>query len=80
MIILIQNLEKSYLMKIKGVIVKDHNINLCVLLGIHGIDIKDVIETYEYMSKKYFTHATPTINAATASKIIIMFFIGYERR
>jgi ribonucleoside-diphosphate reductase alpha chain len=37
-----------------------------VALGIHQSDIKSAIETYELMSKKYFTHATPTLyNAGT---------------
>ena len=62
-----KTLEKSYLMKIKGVITeRPQHLFMRVAVGIHGIDIKDVIETYEYMSKKYFTHATPTLfNAAT---------------
>ena len=37
-----------------------------VAVGIHGDDIPRVIETYQLMSKKYFTHATPTLfNAGT---------------
>ena len=37
-----------------------------VSVGIHLNDIDAVIETYELMSKKYFTHATPTLfNAGT---------------
>jgi ribonucleoside-diphosphate reductase alpha chain len=37
-----------------------------VAIGIHGNDIKDVIQTYDLLSKKYFTHATPTLfNAGT---------------
>jgi len=37
-----------------------------VAVGIHGDDIPRVIETYNLMSKKYFTHATPTLfNAGT---------------
>ena len=31
-----------------------------VALGIHDEDFKDALETYDLMSKKYFTHATPT--------------------
>ena len=34
---------------------------LRVALGIHFNDIKEAIETYNYMSNKYFTHATPTL-------------------
>jgi ribonucleoside-diphosphate reductase alpha subunit len=37
-----------------------------VAVGIHGDDIKRVVETYNLMSQKYFTHATPTLfNAGT---------------
>lgn len=37
-----------------------------VAVGIHGDDIKRVKETYNLMSQKYFTHATPTLfNAGT---------------
>jgi len=37
-----------------------------VSIGIHKNNIDDAIETYELMSKKYFTHATPTLfNAGT---------------
>jgi ribonucleoside-diphosphate reductase alpha chain len=32
-----------------------------VSIGIHRNDIKSVIETYNLMSLKYFTHATPTL-------------------
>ena len=32
-----------------------------VALGIHGEDLKDALETYDYMSQKYFTHASPTL-------------------
>jgi ribonucleoside-diphosphate reductase alpha chain/ribonucleoside-diphosphate reductase subunit M1 len=37
-----------------------------VAVGIHGDDIDRVVETYNLMSQKYFTHATPTLfNAGT---------------
>lgn len=37
-----------------------------VAVGIHGEDINAAIETYDLMSLKYFTHASPTMfNAAT---------------
>ena len=37
-----------------------------VSIGIHLNDLDSAIETYELMSKKYFTHATPTLfNAGT---------------
>ena len=37
-----------------------------VAIGIHGDDMKRVKETYDLMSRKFFTHATPTLfNAGT---------------
>lgn len=37
-----------------------------VSIGIHKNDLDAAIETYNYMSLKYFTHATPTLfNAGT---------------
>lgn len=39
-----------------------------VALGIHKSDLKAAFETYDLMSQKYFTHATPTLfNAGTPS-------------
>jgi ribonucleotide reductase alpha subunit len=39
-----------------------------VALGIHGDDIEGVLETYDLMSRQYFTHATPTLyNAGTTN-------------
>ena len=32
-----------------------------VSVGIHLGDFESVVETYNLMSKKYFTHATPTL-------------------
>ncbi len=37
-----------------------------VAVGIHGSDITRVLETYELLSQRYFTHASPTLfNAGT---------------
>lgn len=57
-----KTLERSYLMKINGKIVeRPQHMFMRVSLGIHGDDIKDALQTYDYMSKKYFIHATPTL-------------------
>ena len=63
-----KTLEKSYLMKINGIIVeRPQHMLLRVSLGIHKCDIKEAIETYNLMSKKYFIHATPTLfNSGTS--------------
>ena len=62
-----KTLEYSYLMKINGKIIeRPQHMWLRVAIGIHGDDLKRVKETYDLMSQKYFTHATPTLfNAGT---------------
>tara|TARA_B100000795_G_C22800369_1_gene441572 strand:- start:1364 stop:3775 length:2412 start_codon:yes stop_codon:yes gene_type:complete len=57
-----KTLERAYLIKIKNKIIeRPQHLWMRVSLGIHGNDIKDALETYDLMSKKYFTHATPTL-------------------
>jgi ribonucleoside-diphosphate reductase alpha subunit len=62
-----KTLERAYLMKVGKVIVeRPQHMWLRVAMGIHGDDMDKIIETYELMSQKYFTHATPTLfNAGT---------------
>ena len=62
-----KTLERAYLMKIDGKTVeRPQHMWLRVAIGIHGSDMVSVCETYDYMSRKYFTHATPTLfNAGT---------------
>jgi ribonucleotide reductase alpha subunit len=62
-----KTLERAYLMRVDKVIVeRPQHMWLRVSLGIHGTDITRVRETYDLMSTKCFTHATPTLfNAAT---------------
>ncbi|VXB23073.1 Ribonucleoside-diphosphate reductase [Flavobacterium sp. 9AF] len=62
-----KTLERSYLLKINGKIVeRPQHMLMRVSVGIHLNDIESAIETYELMSKKFFTHATPTLfNAGT---------------
>jgi ribonucleotide reductase alpha subunit len=57
-----KTLERAYLIKIDNKIIeRPQHLWMRVSLGIHGNDIKDALETYDLMSKKYFTHATPTL-------------------
>ena len=57
-----KTLERSYLLKINGKIAeRPQHMLMRVSVGIHLNDIDAAIETYELMSKKYFTHATPTL-------------------
>ena len=62
-----KTLERAYLMKLNKVIVeRPQHMWLRVALGIHGNNLEKVRETYDMMSLKYFTHATPTLfNAGT---------------
>ena len=57
-----KTLERAYLMKVNGHIVeRPQHMWMRVALGIHGDNLSNAFKTYEYMSKKYFTHATPTL-------------------
>ncbi|QED38617.1 ribonucleoside-diphosphate reductase subunit alpha [Antarcticibacterium arcticum] len=57
-----KTLERSYLLKLNGKIAeRPQHMLMRVSIGIHINDIDAAIETYELMSKKYFTHATPTL-------------------
>ena len=62
-----KTLERSYLLRLDGQIAeRPQHMLMRVSIGIHKDDIDAAIETYEMMSKKYFTHATPTLfNAGT---------------
>ena len=62
-----KTLERSYLLKLDGKVVeRPQHMIMRVAVGIHGDDIDSVVETYNLMSEKWFTHATPTLfNAGT---------------
>ncbi|VDL74356.1 unnamed protein product [Nippostrongylus brasiliensis] len=62
-----KTLERSYLLKInKEVAERPQHMLMRVAIGIHGEDIDAAIETYNLMSERYFTHASPTLfNAGT---------------
>ncbi|KAJ2157697.1 ribonucleotide-diphosphate reductase subunit rnr1 [Coemansia sp. RSA 552] len=57
-----KTLERSYLLRIdKRVVERPQHLLMRVSLGIHGQDIDAAIETYQLMSSKHFTHASPTL-------------------
>ncbi|KAJ6585339.1 ribonucleotide reductase alpha subunit [Mycena capillaripes] len=62
-----KTLERSYLLRLDGrVVERPQHLIMRVAVGIHGADLDRVIETYNLMSERYFTHATPTLfNAGT---------------
>lgn len=57
-----KTLERSYLLKLNGKIAeRPQHMLMRVSVGIHLDDMEAVLETYELMSKRFFTHATPTL-------------------
>ncbi|HAH37897.1 MAG TPA: ribonucleoside-diphosphate reductase subunit alpha [Algoriphagus sp.] len=62
-----KTLERSYLIRLDGKVVeRPQHMLMRVAVGIHKEDLDSVIETYNLLSEKWFTHATPTLfNAGT---------------
>ncbi|MBA9078439.1 MULTISPECIES: ribonucleoside-diphosphate reductase subunit alpha [Rufibacter] len=62
-----KTLERSYLLRVHGKVVeRPQHMLMRVAVGIHKTDIDAAINTYNLMSEKWFTHATPTLfNAGT---------------
>jgi ribonucleoside-diphosphate reductase alpha subunit len=62
-----KTLERGYLTNCNGGIQeRPQHLIMRVAIGIHREDIDGALETYDLMSQKYFTHATPTLfNAGT---------------
>lgn len=62
-----KTLERSYLLRINGQVAeRPQHMLMRVAIGIHKRDLDAALETYDLMSKRYFTHATPTLfNAGT---------------
>lgn len=62
-----KTLERSYLLKVDGKVAeRPQHMFMRVAVGIHKTDIDSAIKTYNLMSERWFTHATPTLfNAGT---------------
>lgn len=62
-----KTLERSYLLRMQGKVAeRPQHMLMRVAIGIHKKDIPAAINTYNLMSEKWFTHATPTLfNAGT---------------
>ncbi len=57
-----KTLERSYLLKLNGEIAeRPQHMLMRVAVGIHLDDLESALETYDLMSKMFFTHATPTL-------------------
>ena len=72
-----KTLERSYLLKVKGITVERIQYMLMrVSCGIHSPDINEVLKSYNGMSNKYFTHATPTLfNSGTIRPQLLSCFL-----
>ena len=62
-----KTLEKSYLLRVDDKIVeRPQHMIMRVCIGIHGDDLESAFESYDLMSRRVFTHGTPTLfNAGT---------------
>ncbi|CAH0714328.1 unnamed protein product, partial [Brenthis ino] len=64
-----KTLERSYLLKINNKVVeRPQQMLMRVSIGIHGEDIDSAINTYNLLSEKYFTHASPTLFSAATPR------------
>lgn len=64
-----KTLERSYLLKIHGKVVeRPQHMLMRVAVAIHGEDIDRAIETYNFLSERYFTHASPTLFSACTTR------------
>ncbi|TGE27699.1 ribonucleoside-diphosphate reductase subunit alpha [Hymenobacter metallicola] len=64
-----KTLERSYLLRVDGKVVeRPQHMLMRVAIGIHKEDIDSAIETYNLMSERWFTHATPTLFNAGSPK------------
>lgn len=66
-----RTLERSYLQRIHSngkhhIVERPQHLIMRTAIGIHGYNLDAAFETYDLISQKYFTHATPTLfNAGT---------------
>ena len=76
-----KTLEKAYLLKIKGKIIERiQDLIMRVSIGIHPDNLKKCLETYDLISQKYFTHATPTLfhSGTRRQQLLSCFLIGVD--
>ena len=68
-----KTLERSYLLKVNGVVVeRPQHMLMRVSVGIHKENIEAALKTYHTMSQRWFTHASPTLfNAGTPRPQVI---------
>jgi ribonucleoside-diphosphate reductase subunit M1 len=73
----LKTLERSYLLKTNDAVVeRPQYMFMRVALGIHGTDLEAARQTYDMMSTRQFTHATPTLfNAGTVHNQLASCFL-----
>ena len=73
----IKMLHKSYLLRFDGAVVeRPQFLYMRVAVALHGRDLVRVLETYELLSERAYTHATPTLyNAGTTSQYLASCFL-----
>jgi ribonucleoside-diphosphate reductase alpha chain len=75
-----KTLEKSYLLGVNGTIERPQGLFLRVAIGIHHDNLEKIKDTYNDISLKYYTHATPTLFSACTKypQMSSCFLIGTE--
>ncbi|KAL7298104.1 hypothetical protein TKK_0009109 [Trichogramma kaykai] len=64
-----KTLERSYLLKINGKVAeRPQHMLMRVAVAIHEENLDKVIETYNFMSERYFTHASPSLFSACTGR------------
>lgn len=73
----IMTLQKSYFLKVDALIAETPQFMFMrVSLGIHGKDIESAVQTYDMMSQRLFTHASPTLfNSGTPMPFLSSCFL-----
>lgn len=72
-----KTLEQSYLLKIdKKIVERPQYMLMRVAVGIHGNNLDAVLESYQLLSQRWFTHASPTLlNASTPKQQLSSCFV-----
>jgi ribonucleoside-diphosphate reductase alpha subunit len=76
-----KTLERAYLMKKNGKIIERiQDVFMRVSVGLHKDNIKEAIQSYDMMSNKYFTHATPTLfhSGTPRPQLLSCFLLGTD--
>ena len=57
-----KTLERAYLFRTNNIVIeRPQHMWMRVAVAIHGRNLEKIKQTYDFMSQKYFTHATPTL-------------------